>query len=493
MKKLFLAILSGLLYALSFPDTSIWPFILIFALPLFIIVDKSTWKEALFFGLVAGLVAWAGIIYWVAYVMYFFGGLSFFSACAVLTMFILYLALYFSAFAWISWLEKDSALALFTLPGAWVLLELIRTYALSGFPWELAGYALFPIGPAIQVSEIGGVYIISGIIIMVNLSLYRALKGRYTAIAVSLIVFIGIMTWGYWRMEHLDYKAFPLRAAVVQASVPQEEKWLPSMVEPSLETYSRLTKIAVSRGAEVIVWPESACNFLLFRQWEPTMKVIDLSKECNNTLLMAGSPAFEEGKYFNRVWALRNGSICGFYDKTHLVPFGEYLPLAYLLKPIFGTLTKGIGDFSSGSKIHPVGDAGILICFESIFPGLSRTLCRENALYLVNASNDAWFRTWSAPQQLLRMSAFRSIETRRWLIRSVNHGISAIIDPTGRIRCQIGLNKEGVLVDDIEKIHYSTFYSRHGPIIDWLWVIVTIVVLTIKILNATYFRHNARV
>ncbi len=492
MKKLILAILSGLLYAFSFPNSNAWPFILIFALPLFFITDHSTWKEALLFGLVAGLVAWAGIIYWVAYVMYFFGGLGFFSSCAILIIFILYLALYFSIFTWFSWLERDSAYAILTLPGAWVLLELIRTYALSGFPWELAGYALFPMKPAIQVSELGGVYLVSIIIMMVNVALHRALKKDYMAVIIAMAAFIGTLGWGYWRMEHINCAGIPLRAAVVQASVPQEQKWLPEMVGPTLETYSRLTRTAAAKGAKVIVWPESACDFFLFRQWDPTMKVIDLSKECN-ALLLVGSPATEDGKYFNRVWALKNGSIYGFYDKTHLVPFGEYLPLAYLLKPVFGTLTQGVGDFSSGSKIHPVGGAGILVCFESIFPGLSRELCKEDALYLVNASNDAWFKSWSAPAQLLRMSAFRSIETRRWLLRSVNHGISAIIDPMGRIRCLIGLNKEGIRVMDIEEIHYITFYSRYGPVIDWLWVLASFVILTIKILNDTYLRHNARV
>jgi len=160
----------------------------------------------------------------------------------------------------------------------------------------------------------------------------------------------------------------------------------------------------------------------------------------------------------------------GSYDKIHLVPFGEYVPLAWLLKPFVGKLTEGVSDFSTANaQARPIEDIGVLICFENLFPDMSRALCRQGAAYLVIASNDAWFSTWSASEQLLEMSAFRSIETRRYLVRPVNHGISAVIDPRGRIVKRLGLLTEGVIVADIRKLSYQTFYTRFGPVIAWLW------------------------
>jgi apolipoprotein N-acyltransferase len=172
---------------------------------------------------------------------------------------------------------------------------------------------------------------------------------------------------------------------------------------------------------------------------------------------------------------LRRGKIEGIYDKVHLVPFGEYLPFAGILRPFFGNLTAEVGDFSAGTVVKPIDGIGVLICFESIFPDISRKLCKDGAGLLVNMSNDAWFKTWSTPEQHLQFLCFRAIETRRWVIRAVNHGISAIIDPHGRVVDRIGLLKEGMIVGDIQKIDYVSFYVRFGPIIALLWAAASLI------------------
>jgi apolipoprotein N-acyltransferase len=220
-----------------------------------------------------------------------------------------------------------------------------------------------------------------------------------------------------------------------------------------------------------VVWPESSCNFYLFREWKPTSKVIELSQECPLPIVVGGA-AYEDGKYFNREWLLISGNPYGYYDKVHLVPFGEYLPLSSLLQPFLGKMVQEVSDFSKGERLSPIGDMGVLICFESIFPDISRTLSKKGATYLVNTSNDAWFKTWATPEQDLQISGFRAIENRRWLIRSVNHGISAFIDPLGRITSSLGLLKEGVILEDIKKNSYLTFYTRYGAALAWIWGIV---------------------
>lgn len=472
MKNILLAALAGLFYALAFPAYGFWPFACLFAVPLFFAVKDAPWREAFLYGLVAGLVAWGGLIYWVGYVVNIYGYLNLGVSALVLLGLMIYLALYLGLFAALAAGLLPTRLAFLSVPGLWVLLELFRTIALTGFPWALLGYAFYPIKPLIQVAEFGGVYLISGLAMLVNLALYRLFRKDFKPLAVAFVLMAACLAWGGWRMHTVPVAGEALRVGIAQANIPQDEKWLNDNVESTVSLYEDLTRQAVRQGAQIVAWPETACNFYLFLDWPPTLKVIALSQEVPARLLI-GSPAVELGadqRYFNRIWLLDKGLIMGSYDKVHLVPFGEYVPMARLLKPFVGKLTEGVSDFSTtNAQARPIEDIGVLICFESLFPDMSRRLSRQGATYLVNASNDAWFSTWSACEQLLAMSAFRAVETRRYLVRPVNHGISAVIDPLGRIVQSLGLLKEGVIVADIQKLSYQTFYTRFGPVIAWLW------------------------
>ena len=470
MNRLFLALTAGVLCALSFPSYNLWPLAWVWAVPLLYLMEEARPAERVFHGMAAGFVAWAGILYWIAYVMETYGGMSLLPAAVLLFLLLLYLSIYFGVFVWLSAGLIRSRWAFVTVPGLWVMLELIRSYVpFSGFPWTLMGYTQFPFKPFIQIAEVGGVYLISGLVLMGNVALYQTLRRKqYTHLAIGALVIAACTVWGAWRMEHLPVQGEPLKAAVVQANVPQDEKWLREKIAPTIETYERLTLSAVERGAELVAWPETSCPFYLFQQWEYTPRILDLSRSLDVKLLV-GSPAYEDGKYYNRMWLLHRGRIEGYYAKVHLVPFGEYLPLAGLIEPYFGSLTGGVGNFSPAQKASPIGDVGVLICFESIFPGLARDLCNEGAAFLVNASNDAWFKTWSTPEQHLMMASFRAVESRRWLLRPVNHGISAIISPAGEIVQEIGLLKEGFITADVAPIHEKTFYTRFGPVAAFLW------------------------
>lgn len=483
MKRLLLASLAGLLYALSFPSYSLWPLAWIWAVPLLFLVSDSGKGEAFVYGMVSGMVAWAGILYWIAYVMNTYGGMGLLPASFLLLLLLFLLSLFFGAFAWLARRFIHSKISFILIPGAWVLLELVRSYVpFSGFPWALLGYSQLPWKPFVQIAELGGVYLVGGIVFMGNVAVYQALKRReLLPVLFCAVIVTNCALWGAWRMDNLDRPADakPIRAAVAQANIPQDKKWMYEMVNPTIDIYSRLTRSAVKNGAEIVICPETSCPFFLFREWAPTSRILLLSQELGAKLVV-GSPAYESGRYFNRMWLIEKGMIGGSYDKVHLVPFGEYLPLQGLIRPFFSGLTKEVGDFATARSPSPIGDVGAMICFESIFPGVTRDLCNKGASYLVNASNDAWFKTWSTPEQHLQMASFRAIESRRWLLRSVNHGISAIVDPKGRIVKQIGLLKEGVIVADITPHRTLTFYTRFGPLIAFLWAgISAIAALTI--------------
>jgi apolipoprotein N-acyltransferase len=468
-----LACLSGLLYSLSFPSFNLWPFIFVFAVPLLFAVRDSSVKECLGLGFLAGLVAWAGNLYWVAYIMDIYGFIPLPLCALIFLLLIAYMALYFGIFLILCKFLIKSPFSIITIPGLWILLEIIKSYAFTGFPWSLAGYALVPFNAIIQNAEWGGIYVLSGLTLMGNVALYKALKKDYIPAVSGIVVIACCISWGWWRSDSLKLDGANLKVGVCQANIPQDQKWRRDMVNPTIDIYTKLTKKAVSQGAEIIVWPETACNFFLFQDWKPTSRIIDISKDANIPMLV-GSPALENDKVFNRVWMLDKGLIRGYYDKKHLVPFGEYLPLPWLFG-FLGKLTQEVSDFSKADKLEPIEDIGTLVCFENVFPQLARRLTEKGATWLLTVSNDAWFLDWSTSEQHLKIATIRAIENRRYLVMPVNHGISAVIDPFGRIVNSLGLMKEGTFTAEIKKVLYRTVFSKIGSLIAWIWIFAGII------------------
>jgi apolipoprotein N-acyltransferase len=473
LKRVILACLSGLFYSLSFPSFNLWPFIFVFAVPLLFAAKDSSVKECLGLGFLAGLVAWAGNIYWVAYIMDIYGFIPLPLCALIFLLLIAYLAFYFGVFLILCKFLIKSPFSIITIPGVWIFLEIIKSYAFTGFPWSLAGYALVPFNAIIQNAEWGGIYVLSGLALMGNVVLYKALRKDYIPAISGFIVIVCCISWGAWRSENLKLDGPNLKVGICQANIPQDQKWRRDMVSPTIDIYKKLTKKALSQGAEIIIWPETACNFYLFQEWTPTARIIDISKDTNVPMLV-GSPALENDKYFNRVWMLDKGLIRGYYDKTHLVPFGEYLPLPWLLG-FLGKITQEVSDFSKADKLEPIEDIGTLVCFENVFPELARQLTVKGATWLVTVSNDAWFLDWSTSEQHLKIATIRAIENRRYLVMPVNHGISGVIDPFGRIVSSLGLMKEGSFTTQIKKVSYRTVFSKIGSLIAWIWIFAGII------------------
>jgi apolipoprotein N-acyltransferase len=234
-----------------------------------------------------------------------------------------------------------------------------------------------------------------------------------------------------------------------------------------------------------MVWPETALPFFFQDKQVNSARVESIAEDIDADLLF-GSPAYERSgnhiKYYNRAYLLaeRDQSLSS-YDKVHLVPFGEYVPLKRVLFFI-GRLVPAAGDFEPGNRIAPLKSedysAGVLICFEAIFPGLTRTQSLQGADIIVNLTNDAWFGRTSAPHQHLAMSVFRAVESRLPLVRAANTGISAFIDPKGRIKHRSELFEEAALIGDVyPNSGPATFYTLHGDLFSFFLLFMVFVKL----------------
>jgi apolipoprotein N-acyltransferase len=269
---------------------------------------------------------------------------------------------------------------------------------------------------------------------------------------------------------------------MVQGDIPQSIKWDPNFLESSFGVYIQQTEQAAQIGADLIVWPEAAAAFFFqpteqypnaFAEDAPyRQRLLQLAADTHDPILF-GAPALgtEDGRlgFYNRAYLVSNtGSVVAWYDKIQLVPFGEYVPLRSLLGAFVNRVVAGFGDMFPGSQqtIFEVKGArlGVLICYESIFPDLARMAVNRGADILVNITNDAWYGESSAPYQLLAMAAMRSVETKVPLVRVANTGISAVIDPTGKITDRTPLFKRGTEIERVAWHPRRTVYTIVGDL-----------------------------
>jgi apolipoprotein N-acyltransferase len=269
-----------------------------------------------------------------------------------------------------------------------------------------------------------------------------------------------------------------VQVAVTQGNIKQGEKWKKEVVQSTLERYGQLSDQV--KGARLVIWPETAAPFFFLRTPDFSAQVQEIARR-NGAFLLFGSPAWEltpQGeRYFNRAFLLNpEGKVAGYYDKAHLVPYGEYVPLQRFF-PFIQKMVPMIGDFAEGPVggvvSLPEGAVGPLICFESIFPNLSRAQVQNGARLLVNITNDAWFGTTSAPYQHLSMSVLRAVENHVCLARAANTGFSAFIDGTGRMLWRSDLFVPAAHALDLPWLPGGSFYSRYGDVFAWACVILT--------------------
>jgi apolipoprotein N-acyltransferase len=503
-----LAALSGLLLSASFPKLH-WDFLAWIAfVPLFQAMRGKSPRSSFKLGFFAGVVHFATLLYWISGVMETYGRLPIVLSWGILLVLVVYLSLYPAVFALLlSHLRARLPVYLWSAPFLWVSLEYVRAFLLSGFPWENLGYSQYSRLHLIQISDMLGVYGLSALIVAVNASLFelwdamrqkRAFSWQAT-MGVVLIV-IGFLSYGTWRKSEVESIAetAPKRTVgFIQGNIDQTKKWLPSFQGETVERYGRLSRMVLDRRPDLIVWPETALPFYFLDHKTLTKQVVDLVRACKVHFLV-GSPSFgtrgQEVYFYNSAYLLDpSGKVLGKYDKVHLVPYGEYVPLKRFF-PFLGKLVEAVGDFESGKQgqLLSLNDEqlGVLICFEVIFPELARAMCQKGAQFLINMTNDAWFGTSSAPYQHLSMVVFRAVENHKAVARAANTGISAFVDPVGRILDATPLFQEAEGTRPLPMMDQKTLYTRYGDLFAFSCILISLVACTGLFGKGRFFRKE---
>lgn len=444
---LTISALSGFLLALAYPRPDFTAIAWIALVPLCL-----TFRERPFWsGFTAGVVFFALVLYWLNIVMVTFGHLHPLLSFFCYLLLVAYLALYFAGVTWgANYLQQRLKLSTaLTFPVLWVASEYLRAHALSGFPWALLGYSQQGWLEIIQSADLFGVYGISYLLALVNVTvalMVRALYDRHfmprAAVTAAIFLFGANLLYGYKVLrQDPAHREENLTTTLVQGNIDQAIKWDPAFVRSTVDRYRDLSLSAAREyKSELIVWPESATPFY-FQDKGPLNDEVRNVAINSHAALIFGSPAYEKREdgrwhFLNSAFLLSpEGETLGRGDKVHLVPFGEYVPLKAIL-PFVNKIVEGIGDFSAGTvQTLRFGShrLGLLVCYEGIFPELARAYVNQGSDLLVNVTNDAWYGHSSAPYQHLSMARFRAIENRIWLVRAANTGISAFIDPTGSI------------------------------------------------------------
>jgi apolipoprotein N-acyltransferase len=455
-------------------------------------------------GWLAGLVYFSGTLYWITHVMAAYGGLSLWIAVPLNAGLIAYLAMFPAVFAAITGrlVRTRGAAGVLASPFVWVATELGRTHLLTGFPWVLLGYSQTTVLPVAQLASVVGVYgvslLVASVTAAVALAFGPAVQGgdrfpqrhimiRYVPLGVMIGILLLIATWGSRRVAASAWTrdGETVRVGLVQGNVDQAIKWDPDSAAGIFQDYLRFTRQAIFQGARLILWPESSTPFMFEEDAAGAAQLRKLVREAGVTLLF-GSDQIERGtplRFYNAAFALRpDGTNAGVYRKMHLVPFGEYVPFQRMLF-FAAPLTEQVGTFSPGVRPellpvdgHPVS---VAICYEVVYPALVREFVAAGSELLTTITNDAWFGSTSAPYQHFEQASMRAIEEGRYLVRAANTGISGIVDPYGRVLARTEIFQPAVQVGEARFLRTSTFYTRHGDVVAYAAVAITIGLLIV--------------
>jgi len=476
VKQLIALIISGVLLACSFPKLALFPLSWFCLVPfLQFLIGARSWRlviigHTLFFG-----SFFSTVLYWIPRVIYEYGELSWLLSGMIFILLVVAMSLLmlpFSAMTRFVSQKTSQEIALLTVPAIWTSCELLRNYVgAGGFPWASLGYSQVPFSWLLQVADLGGVYLISFIVVGLNCVWIFWWRNIRRPAITGLLLFLLSISYGAIRPASWEkYQEKERRVSLIQPGI----KLLGSNEYFEQVYFEKLPKEYLRAAAGDVDWvflpetpnPYSPDRDRYFKKfWGEVISNGKASLIMNATGRVEGSD-----RHFNSAFVVdRKGEFVHRYDKRKLVPFGEYIPLGGIQLGFGGPLIQGGMDFSPGPPIqkNPSIDKtpfGMLICYESIFPELSREAAREGAQFLVNVTNDRWFGLSAAPFQHLQMAILRAVEQRKPLLRVANYGVSAWIDETGVIRQQLGLFDTGRLAVDFKPNSYRTINSYLG---DW--------------------------
>jgi apolipoprotein N-acyltransferase len=464
------AFCAGACLNLAFAPFGWWPLAILSPAVLFALIRGLPPRRAAWTGGAFGAGLFAFGTYWLYTCLHVFGLVPIWLTIVLQTALVGAMCLYFAALCFLAnrfWLKPGATRAWLVLPVLWMLLEWLRGWVLSGFPWLSLGYAMID-SPLAGWAPLFGVYGVSWaavtIAVALNVLLTRgvASPGRIFAGSVTLILISvsALLRHHDWTQTAGD----PLAVAAVQGAVSQDQKWQAKNNAGTLARYSRLT--AQAWGARLIVWPESALP-LLANMIPDYLRRLQQEAREHGADLAIGLVNYETAtqRFFNGLLILSDSG-GGWYYKRHLVPFGEYFPVPSFVRSWLRLMSLPYDDISAGRENQPVRRAagqnlGLTICYEDAFGSQQLKVLRDATL-LINVTNNAWYGDSTAPHQHLQIARMRALEAGRYLVRAANDGITAVIGPHGEIVARLPQFREGVLRAQVVPKSGLTPYARLG-------------------------------
>ncbi len=487
------AILSGALITLCFPSTSLGPVSFFALAPIFVALlrHRPSWSESFRAGFLLGVTCFGTMMWWILRL----------SPAADATIPLLskiiphelmmpllltpalillasYLALYLALFVFLvagltRWRVSAFVVA---APALWVMLEVARSRGELAFPWGVLGYTLSYHPPFLQTADLWGVFGLSFLIVLVNaliagLVVAPGPRGKAACGLLACLVAAGIFLYGNAAIPRAEALKGPsFRVAIAQPNIDLAIKWKPEFKDSAFNQIDRQSEKARDEGARLVIFPETCAPVYIENAPAYKSRLIGTAAWLQIPIYLGfldfrhNGPNGSLNIFNSSGLILPDGSIQK-YDKRHLLPFGEALPLAGRFRQL-RKIDFGQANFEPGPRRAPLatGEARFtpLICFESVFPDLCRDGVEEGAQFFVNITNDGWFGDTPGPYQHAQMCIARAVEFRRYLVRSANSGVSMIVAPTGEVVGRLGLYKEGVLTQDITLLGGHTVYERHG-------------------------------
>lgn len=477
--SLYLSLLiAGALFPLSLAPFSYWPIAILSMAILFSKLPQQTPKDAFKRTAVYGIGMFGSGVSWVFVSMYVFGDISALLALIGTFLFCLFNAVFFALpFLLCAFISKRNSIWLIALPAIWVLSEWLRSWIFTGFPWLYAGYSHTDNWLS-GWAPIGGVLLLSYFTALAATALaqFRCHKSLgISATAFSLVAALFLSGLALQKINWTKPADKTISVALIQPNVDQRDKWALGMRSQILQNLVSQTQ--PHWGTDIIIWPEGAIP-VLYTQVADYLNIIHQRALTHNTTLITGLPSNSnpEGPYYNSMLALGEGN--GIYNKTRLVPFGEYVPFEAVIRGLNNFFDLPMSSFSLGSKNQqPLTAAGVnistAICYEIAYPDLVARNTR-NTNILLTVSNDAWFGDSIAPSQHMQMARMRAIENAKPVIRGTNNGITALIDHQGQVTSQLDQFTAGVLTGEVRPYDGETPFSKFAS-----WPVVIYCLLTI--------------
>ncbi len=368
-----------------------------------------------------------------------------------------------------------------TFTWAWMLLDWLQTWFLTGFPWAFPGYAvmgtpLVNFAPVVGVIGVSALTVFSATCLVAALTAFaRKTRWQTKTTWVGAALTPWLVGWGLSLIQWAHPTATH-SVAFVQGNIPQSTKWDPGMASAILDKYVTLSE--ASWDVDLLVWPEAAVTFYA-EQIQSTLEQLDARGRHTQTSLITGIPGAEresDGGFKIFSMSIGLGLAQGRFAKEHLVPFGEYVPFEDVLRGLIGFFDLPMSSMSPGIApqrgiVTPMGKIAMAICYEVAYPNSMRLRARD-ATVLMTISNDTWFGASIGPQQHMQIAQMRAIENARWMLRGTNNGITAIVDHRGKVTQRLPQFEVGVLEGTFETMSGRTLYSRVGD-----WPAVTLLIL----------------